>query len=126
MQPHNDLKEVREHYGALRDLVIQNPGGWDDVVTRGRITALCDEAKAALDDAECLERLGAVEKQAAELYSAQAHEKWARKNMSGADYLRLQILISLEALNTRLFFLQTLRDRAQSMLVVGRAATDTP
>ncbi len=46
--------------------------------------------------------------------------------MSGADYLRLQILISLEALNTRLFFLQTLRDRAQSVLVAQRAAADTP
>ena len=29
--------------------------------------------------------------------------------MSGADYLRLQILIALEALNTRLFFLEALR-----------------
>jgi hypothetical protein len=46
--------------------------------------------------------------------------------MSGADYLRLQILISLEALNTRLFFLQALRDRAQSVLVADRAASDTP
>jgi len=29
--------------------------------------------------------------------------------MNGADYLRLQILIALEALNTRLFFIDTLR-----------------
>ncbi|MND02054.1 hypothetical protein D3C83_213010 [compost metagenome] len=67
-----------------------------------------------------------MEEQSAELYSAEGHGKWARKNMSGADYLRLQILISLEAFNTRLFFLQTLRDRAQSVLEAGRAAADTP
>ncbi len=126
MQPHNDLKEVRERYGALRDIVIQNPGGWADVASSIRITRLCEEARAALDDAECRERLRAVEAQAAELYSADGHGKWARTNMSGADYLRLQILISLEALNTRLFFLQTLRDRAQSVLVAERAAADTP
>ena len=126
MQPYNDLKEVRQRYGALRDIVIQNPGGWADVASRTRIMRLSEEAKAALDDAECRERLRAVEEQSAELYSAGGHRKWARKNMSGADYLRLQILISLEALNTRLFFLQTLRDRAQSVLVADRAAADTP
>ncbi|MND08823.1 hypothetical protein D3C83_317220 [compost metagenome] len=49
--------------------------------------------------------------QAAELFSTDGHNKWARKSMSGADYLRLQILISLEALNTRLFFIDTLRSR---------------
>ena len=32
--------------------------------------------------------------------------------MSGADYLRLQMLISLEALNTRLFFIDTVLHRA--------------
>lgn len=126
MQPYNDLREVRQRYGALRDLVIQNPGGWDDLVTRSRVQALCQEAQAALADAECHERLRAVERQSAELYSEELHRPWGRKSMSGADYLRLQILISLEALNTRLFFLQTLRDRAQSVLGAERAATDTP
>ena len=32
--------------------------------------------------------------------------------MSGADYLRLQILIALEAINTRLFFIDALRARS--------------
>jgi len=31
--------------------------------------------------------------------------------MSGADYLRLQILIALEAVNTRLFYIDALRGR---------------
>jgi hypothetical protein len=32
--------------------------------------------------------------------------------MSGADYLRLQILIALEVINTRLFMIDALRNRA--------------
>lgn len=120
----NDIREVRERYGALRDLVIRNPGGWDDVASRAQIAKLCEEAKAAIEDGECHERLRAVEAQAADLYSEDAHHKWGRRNMSGSDYLRLQVLISLEALNTRLFALETLRSRAHSVLAPGRAPAD--
>jgi hypothetical protein len=109
---YKDLHEVRECYAALRELVIQNNGGWDDVESRSKMARLCHAGIAALDDPECHERLRAVETQAAELFSRQGHLKWTRKNMSGADYLRLQILIALEALNTRLFFIDALRNRA--------------
>ena len=110
---YTDLKELRTCYSSLRDLVIQNSGGWEDAETRARIEALCQEGIDALDDAECRDRLRAVLAQAGELFSSEGHNKWARKNMSGADYLRLQILISLEALNTRLFFIDTLRSRKE-------------
>jgi hypothetical protein len=106
-----DLYEVRELYKRLRELVIQNPGGWDDAASRERIEALCNAGIAALDDAECHNRLRTVEEQARELYSRSAHRAWERRNMSGADYLRLQILIALEAVNTRLFFIDALRGR---------------
>jgi hypothetical protein len=109
-----DLEEVRELYKRLRELVIQNPGGWDDAASRERVEALCDAGIAALEDAECHARLRTVQEQARELYSASGHRAWQRSNMSGADYLRLQMLIALEALNTRLFFIDALRGR-QSM-----------
>jgi hypothetical protein len=112
--PHKDIREVRECYAALRELVIQNNGGWDDVESRSRMARLCHAGIAALDDPECRERLGTVQAQAAELFSREGHLKWTRKNMSGADYLRLQILIALEALNTRLFFIDAMRNRASS------------
>ena len=102
---------MRTCYSRLRDLVIHNSGGWDDAETRSRIEALCSRGIEAIDDAECHERLRTVQAQAAELFSSEGHSKWARRTMSGADYLRLQILISLEALNTRLFFIDTLRSR---------------
>lgn len=111
---YKDLREVREHYAALRDLVIQNPGGRDNPPARGKVAVLCQAAVAALDDPECRERLRTVERHAAELFSTSEHQKWDRKSMCGADYLRLQILIALEAVNTRLFFIDALRDRGSS------------
>lgn len=110
--PNTDLKQVREYYATLRELVIHNSGGWDDADSRAKVERLCSAGIAALDDPECRERLRTVLTQARELFSPDAHRKWSRKNMSGADYLRLQILIALEALNTRLFFIDTLRSRA--------------
>ena len=112
--PYKDLREVRDCYAALRELVIRSNGGWDDVESRAKVGRLCRAGIAALDDAECRERLRAVEAQGAELFSKDEHVKWSRKNMTGADYLRLQILIQLEAVNTRLFFIDTLRNRASA------------
>jgi hypothetical protein len=111
---YKDINQVREYYATLRELVIQNGGGWDDAATRKKVEELCGAGAAALDDKECHERLRVVRQQAGELFSASGHLKWARKNMTGADYLRLQILIALEALNTRLFFIQALRDRVMA------------
>lgn len=111
---YKDIKQVREHYATLRELVILNNGGWEDATTRKKVEELCGAGAAALDDKECHERLRLVREQAGELFSKSAHLKWARKNMTGADYLRLQMLIALEALNTRLFFIETLRNRVMS------------
>ena len=107
-----DIKEVRDCYATLRELVIHNTGGWDDAESRRKVERLCSTAIAVLNDAECQERLRTVKIQAEDLFSREGHVKWARKNMTGADYLRLQMLIALEALNTRLFFIDTLRSRA--------------
>jgi hypothetical protein len=117
-----DLKEVRETYVTLRELVIQNPGGWDDAASRLKAERLCAAAMQALDDAECRERLRTVLAQAQELFSREGHLKWSRARMSGADYLRLQILIGLEAVNTRLFFIEAIRGK----LSLEQPAKDLP
>ena len=111
---YRDLLEVRNCYTALRELVTQAHGGWNDVDSRARAERLCGAALEALDDAECRERLRSVQSQAAELFSRFGHLKWARRNMTGAEYLRLQILITLEGLNTRLFAMETQRDRSSA------------
>jgi hypothetical protein len=117
-----DLKQLRETYVTLRELVIQNPGGWDDAATRTKVARLCNAGILALDDAECHERLRAVLTQASDLFSREGHLRWTRSKMSGADYLRLQMLIALEALNTRLFFLEAMRGRSS----IEQPAEDLP
>ena len=117
---YKDIRQVREHYAALRDLIAHHVGGRDDGATRAQVAAICEAAIAALDDSETRQRLRAVERHAAELFSDDQHRKWDREHMSGADYLRLQIFISLEAVNTRLFFLSTLRDRSRAAPPVER------
>ena len=112
---YTDLNQVRDCYARLREVVIHNPGGWEDVDSRAKVERLCEAATLALDDSECRERLRTVRTQAGELFSREGHQKWKRHNMSGADYLRLQILIALEAVNTRLFFIDTLRARTSQM-----------
>ena len=111
-----DLEEVRKQYAALRELVIHNPGGWNDASSRERVKILVDRAVDAVEDAECTQQLRRVESYAAALYSEDGHAKWQRKSMSGADYLRLQILIALEVVNTRLFMIDALRNRAAASI----------
>ena len=117
---YKDIRQVREHYAALRELIAHRVGGRDDVATRAQVAVLCEAAIAALDDAEARQRLRAIERHTAELFSDDQHQKWGREHMSGADYLRLQIFISLEAVNTRLFFLGALRDRNRPLPPVER------
>ena len=117
---YKDIRQVREHYAALRDLIAQHAGGRDDVATRAQVAVICEAAIAALDDSETRQRLRALERHAAELFSDDQHRKWDREHMSGADYLRLQIFISLEAVNTRLFFLGALLDRSRPLPPVER------
>ena len=109
---YKDLTQLRETYVTLRDLVIHHPGGWDDAASRAKVERLCDAATLAADDLECRERLRTVVAQARDLYSPSGHLRWGRSKMSGSDYLRLQMLIALEALNTRLFFLEAMRQPA--------------
>ena len=109
---YKDLRQVREHYAALRDLISQKAGGREDSVARTKVAVLCAAAIATLDDPECRQRLRTVARSSTELFSTDEHRKWDRQHMSGADYLRLQIFIALEAVNTRLFFLDAMRDRS--------------
>ena len=117
-----DLEEVRRQYAALREIVIHNPGGWNDAASRERVRIHVHRAIDTLEDAECIQQLRRVESQAAALYSDDGHAKWQRKSMSGADYLRLQILIALEVINTRLLMLDALRNRAASGAAQERPA----
>ena len=83
---YKDLRDVRGHYVTLRDLVIHQAGGWDDVNSRIRFEGLCGEAMMALDDPECHQWLRLLREQANALFSRAEHLKWGRSSMTGAGY----------------------------------------
>ena len=97
-----DLDDARKHHAVLLEITIHNPGGWADRASLRRVMDLCRAASGAIDDAECRESLRVVAQCAAELFSEQAHRKWDRGSMCGADFLRLEIIRALHSFSRRL------------------------
>jgi hypothetical protein len=104
-----DLDDARKHHAALLEIIIHNGGGWADRASLRRVMELCRAANGALDDAECRESVTIIAQCAAELFSEQAHRKWNRPSMSGADFLRLEIMRALHSFSRRLTVIEGLR-----------------
>ena len=102
----HDIETARRHYAAMRDLIIRHRGGSPDERVLRRLRDLSRKAAAAIDDGNSRSLLSAVEGYSAQLFSESAHLKWARTEMSGAHFLRLQILRELDAFHVRLLQLQ--------------------
>ena len=90
----------------MRDLIIRHRGGAKDERALGRLWDLSRKAAAAIDDGNCRSLLSAIESYGAKLFSESGHLKWARTEMSGAHFLRLQILRELDGFHMRLLQLQ--------------------
>ena len=102
----HDLEAARRHYSAMRDLIIHNLGGSRDERALGKLSDLSRKAAAAIDDKDCKRLLSAVDGYGTDLFSESGHLKWARTEMPGARFLRLQILRELDAFHARLLQLQ--------------------
>jgi hypothetical protein len=102
----HDLETARKHYSAMRDLIIHRRGGSPDERTLRKLRDLSRKAAAAIDDSDCKWLLSAVDGHGADLFSESGHLKWARTEISGADFLRLKILRDLDDLHARLLQLQ--------------------
>jgi hypothetical protein len=90
----------------MRDLIIHRRGGSRDERALGKLWDLSRKAAAAIDDGDCKRLLSAVDSYGADLFSDSGHLKWARTKISGADFLRLQILRELDDFHARLLQLQ--------------------
>src|SRR2546428_5050542 len=95
----------------MRDLIIRHRGGSLDERVLGKLRDLSRKAAAAVDDGNCRSLLSAVEGYGAQLFSEFGHLKWGRRGMSGAHFLRLQILRGLGAFHMRLVALQIEADQ---------------
>jgi len=102
----HDLETARRHYSAMRDLIIHHRGGSRNEQALRKLWGLSRKAAAAIDDSDCKRLLSAIDGYGADLFSESGHLKWAQAQISGADFLRLQILRELDDFHARLLLLQ--------------------
>ncbi|TMA22986.1 MAG: hypothetical protein E6J87_25780 [Deltaproteobacteria bacterium] len=106
-----DVALARRHHAALKDLFTRQSGEAADFRALRRVLGLCQEASEAVDDAYCREKLRVVGEFAAEMLSHSEHGRWGRDSMSGAEFLRQQVLNALELFASRLYSIEALEHR---------------
>lgn len=115
-----DLDQARSHHAMLRQLVERHSGAATDFRALRRVLDLCRRAAEVIDDRYCREKLRLVEDFAAEMFSHNEHVKWQRESVSGADFLKAQILSALELYHSRLYSIEMLRrSPARAQLAPG-------
>ncbi len=108
-----DLEAGRRHHKALKQFFVSYAGQAADLRALRRVLTLCDAADAAIDDEYCREKLRLVGEYAAEMLGRADHARWGRDAVSGAEFLRQQVLNALELLASRLYSLEALRRVAE-------------
>jgi hypothetical protein len=112
-----DIDDARRRHADLRDLFASHRVDWaagaDEL---RRVEELCREAAAAINDPQCREEMGIVGDYAAELFARGEHRKWASESMSGAEFLRLQILKALDSFHSRLYSIEAIRRAGERQL----------
>jgi hypothetical protein len=107
-----DLDQARSHHAMLRQLVERHSGAATDFRALRRVLELCGRAAELIDDRYCREKLRLVEDFAAEMFSHNEHDKWQRDSVSGAEFLKAQILGALELYHSRLYSIEMRRRSA--------------
>jgi hypothetical protein len=105
----NDVAQARRLQAVLREIFAHHTGEAADCRMLRRVLALCEAARRAVDDVYCHEKLRLVGEYAAELLSHKEHAKWGRDSMSGAEFLRQQVLNALEFFASRLYSIEALQ-----------------
>jgi hypothetical protein len=120
-----DLDQARSHHAMLRQLVERHSGAAIDFRALRRVLDLCRRAAEAIDDRYCREKLRLVEDFAAEMFSHSEHDKWQREAVSGAEFLKAQILSALELFHSRVYSIEMLRRSAARAPLAGAASFGT-
>jgi hypothetical protein len=112
-----DIDQARLRHAELKSIFASHRADW---ATGGeelrRVEALCREAAAAINDPQCREEMGIVGDYAAELFTRGEHRKWESESMSGAEFLRLQILKALDSFHSRLYSIEAIRRAGERQL----------
>ena len=103
-----DLDRARGLHAALHEIFQHGAEDFDPAILH-RVLALCREAAASVSDAYCREELHIVADYAKELFSQARHRKYESDSLSGAEFLRLQILKALDSFHSRLYSMEAIR-----------------
>lgn len=122
---YTDLDAARAHQAMLRQLVERHSGAASDFRALRRVLELCRRAAEAIDDRYCRDKLRLVEDFAAEMFAHSEHDRWQRESMSGAEFLKAQILGALELYHSRLYSLEMLRRSAARARLAPAASLGT-
>ena len=114
---YTDIDEARRRHASLKDVFACHRADWSARTEElRRVEELCRQAAAAIADAQCREEIGIVGDYAAELLARGEHRKWASESMSGAEFLRLQILKALDSFHSRLYSIEAIRRAGERQL----------
>jgi hypothetical protein len=102
--PRPRVDDALTHFGRVREILLHHSGGRADTNVLTEFRALTFAASQAADDSECAGMMRSADRYALDLFSA-AHENWATDQLSGTDFLRLQIFKLLDAFSDRLVHL---------------------
>jgi hypothetical protein len=93
------------HCRRILELLLHHRGGGPDSDVLTEFRALTFAALQAADDSECAGMMRSADRYALDLFSGSAHQNWATAQLSGTDFLRLQIFRLLDAFRDRLLHL---------------------
>jgi hypothetical protein len=121
-----DIEQGRDYHAALKSIFAFHRTDWAERLEVLRVVEdLCRQAAAAVDDAACREEMGIVADYAAEIFSRGEHRKWESESMSGAEFLRLQILKALDSFHSRLYSIEAIRRAGERQAaMVWRASSE--
>lgn len=89
----------------MQELLLHSSGGRADADALTRFRELSFAASRAADDPECAGMMRSADRYALDLFSHSAHQYWATRELSGTQFLRLQISRVLDAFRDRLLHL---------------------
>ena len=110
---HLDLENAHRHLAGLRGLADGDAGTRSE--TLAALELLAGSLMRALPDVICREKLSELRFYAGELFSGSPSTRCEPHAPSAPDYLRLQILTALNALDARLRALQAMRAQAPTV-----------
>lgn len=93
---------------------MRHAGQAADARALRRVLALCEAAGSATQDPYCREKLRLIGEYAAEMLGNGDRARWGRDAVSGAEFLRQQVLNALELLASRLYSMEALQRAAAS------------